>query len=80
MTTRAATGSGPDRTPTPVDVIARDRAYEAHQLLVAGADWTDVAARTGYADGRVASLAVTESTARRRPALSKLGEEMEPQD
>lgn len=59
MTTRAATGPRPNRTPTPVDVIARDRAYEAHKLRVAGADWAEVAARTGYADGRVASLAVT---------------------
>jgi hypothetical protein len=53
------TSRRPNRTPTPVDVIARDRAYEAHQLRLAGADWAEVAARTGYADGRVASLAVT---------------------
>ena len=59
MATRAATGPRPNRTPTPVRVIARDRAYQAHQLRLAGADWAEVAARTGYADGRVASLAVT---------------------
>src|SRR5215472_1944981 len=59
MTTRVATGPRPNRTPTPVRVIARDRAYQAHRPRLAGADWAEVADRTGYADGRVAALAVT---------------------
>jgi hypothetical protein len=42
-----------------VRVVAHDRAYDAHQLRLAGADWAEVATRVGYADGRVASLAVT---------------------
>jgi hypothetical protein len=40
-------------------VIAHDRAYDAHQLRLAGADWSEIATRVGYADGRIASLAVT---------------------
>jgi hypothetical protein len=59
VTTRAATGPGPNRTPTPVHLIARDRAYQAHRLRLADADWGGVADPTGYTDGRVGSLAVT---------------------
>jgi hypothetical protein len=59
VTTRVATGPGPNRTRTPVHLIARDRAYQARRLRLGGADWGGVAARTGYAEGRVAALAVT---------------------
>src|SRR5664279_4151105 len=41
-----------------VDVVARDRTREAHQLHLAGVDWTTVAEQTGYASGRVAKLRV----------------------
>ena len=44
---------------TPLKVVARDRAADAHDLRLTGLDWVDVATRTGYADGRVAALAVT---------------------
>jgi hypothetical protein len=41
-----------------VEVIAHDRAHDAHQLHLGGLDWSEIAARTGYADRRLARLAV----------------------
>ncbi len=42
-----------------IKVHAQDRAYTAHQLQLGGVDWTEIAQRTGYLDGRIASMAVT---------------------
>ncbi|WP_375504796.1 hypothetical protein [uncultured Jatrophihabitans sp.] len=42
-----------------VEVLARDRAEQAHCLHLSGLPWTDTARETGYASGRVAALAVT---------------------
>jgi hypothetical protein len=42
-----------------VEVIAHDRAYDAHQLRLVGLDWPEIAQRVGYLDGRIAGMAVT---------------------
>ncbi len=42
-----------------IEVHAQDRAYTAHQLQLGGVDWTEIAQRTGYLDGRIAAMAVT---------------------
>jgi hypothetical protein len=42
-----------------VEVATHDRAYDAHQLRLTGLDWPEIAQRTGYLDGRIASMAVT---------------------
>ncbi len=47
------------RTDDDIEVHAQDRAYTAHQLRLGGVDWTEIAERTGYLDGRIASMAVT---------------------
>jgi hypothetical protein len=47
------------RAKTGVEVLAHDRAYDAHQLRLAGLDWSEIAQRVGYLDGRIASMAVT---------------------
>ena len=47
------------RTTPRVEVIAHDRAYDAHQLRLAGFDWPEIAQRVGYLDGRIASMSVT---------------------
>ena len=52
------TGSSAKARPS-IDVVAHDRAYEAHRLRQSGLDWAEVATTTGYATGRVAAMAVT---------------------
>jgi len=42
-----------------VEVVAHDRAYDAHQLRLVGLDWPEIAERVGYLDGRIACMAVT---------------------
>jgi hypothetical protein len=41
-----------------LQVVAHDRAGDAHRLRLAGVDWEVIAGQVGYASGRVASLAV----------------------
>src|SRR4051812_6748703 len=41
------------------EVRESSRAHDAHQLRLAGLDWATIAQRVGYADGGVASAAVT---------------------
>jgi hypothetical protein len=41
-----------------IQVVAHDRAYEAHQLRLTGLDWKAIAERVGYLDGKVAATAV----------------------
>ncbi len=40
------------------EVVAYDRARDAHRLRLGGLDWETIAERTGYAGGRIARLAV----------------------
>ncbi len=47
-----------ERARPQVEVIAHDRAYEAHQLWLGGLDWTEIVTQTGYLNGRIASMAV----------------------
>jgi len=42
-----------------VQVITHDRAYDAHRMHVAGHDWTEIAAATGFATAKTAAMAVT---------------------
>jgi hypothetical protein len=48
----------PDRGSKHLEVVARDRAHNAHQLHLSGLDWPEIAARTGYLDGPIAAMAV----------------------
>lgn len=41
-----------------LEVVAYDRASDAHQLRVGGLGWAEIAQRVGYLDGRIASMAV----------------------
>ena len=41
-----------------VEVVAYERARDAHRLRLGGLDWDVIATSTGYADGRIARLAV----------------------
>ena len=50
--------AGSGRTGSGAEVMAHERAYDAHQLRIAGLSWPEIADRVGYLDGRVAAMAV----------------------
>ena len=50
--------SGSSTTGPGAEVMAHERAYDAHQLRLAGLSWHEIADRVGYLDGRIAAAAV----------------------